>query len=78
MVGKVKSHRKPSVTKDWESKSVREATLKPSEPPKRRSTMNRRATFDEEEMLRKVLEESKQENSANPLDRDNELLPPSK
>ncbi|KAF2663316.1 hypothetical protein BT63DRAFT_419132 [Microthyrium microscopicum] len=54
-----KSHRKLSIS---EARPVRESSLKvPAEPPKRRSTMNSRAALDEDEVLRKVLEESKQD-----------------
>jgi hypothetical protein len=37
-----------------------------SESTKRRSTMNSRAAYDEDEVLRKVLEESKVEDATNP------------
>jgi hypothetical protein len=60
------SHRKPSVTKDWDIRASRELerNLKIAsiaEATKRRSTMNSRAAYDEDEVLRKVLEESKVE-----------------
>lgn len=38
---------------------------------KRRSTMNSRAAYDEDEVLRKVLEESKNEGPALPSDNGN-------
>jgi hypothetical protein len=61
------SHRKLSAS---ESRAVREAekaALRSAiESGKRRSTMNSRAAYDEDEMLRKVLEESKQEGTIDP------------
>ncbi|KAF2430998.1 hypothetical protein EJ08DRAFT_649311 [Tothia fuscella] len=61
------SHRKSSVTKDTETKAPKEkgkGAQVLNEPfGKRRSTMNSRAAYDEDEVLRKVLEESKTEGS---------------
>ena len=56
------------MSKEWEARAVREAIKTSAEPAKRRSTMNSRATFEEEEMLRKVLEESKQDGKINASD----------
>jgi hypothetical protein len=67
IAGKLKSHRKLSGAKGDDTRSVRD-TLKAAsaEAPKRRSTMNSRATLDEDEMLRKALEISKQEGTVGP------------
>lgn len=62
IVSKSKSQRKMSGVKGDDIRSAREAAKSASlEAPKRRSTMNSRATLDEDEMLRKALEISKQE-----------------
>jgi len=58
------SHRKSSASKDIgrPTKKEREAARPATETlGKRRSTMNSRAAYDEDEMLRRVLEESKNE-----------------
>lgn len=59
-----KSHRKSSIAKttDTRSKDKERAARNAAaaaDSAKRRSTMNSRANYDEEEVLRKVLEESK-------------------
>jgi hypothetical protein len=55
-----KGNRKSSVSKEWEARQRDlERIRQMSTETKRRSTMNSRATYDEDEMLRKVLEESK-------------------
>jgi hypothetical protein len=51
---------------DWEAKREAERALRAAETTKRRSTMNSRAAYDEDEVLRKVLEESKVDGAANP------------
>lgn len=58
-----KSHRKGSVEKDDRPKTTKEKERLSRALPetKRRSTMNSRSAYDEEEVLRKVLEESKTE-----------------
>jgi len=66
-----KSVRKNSVSKDTEIKPKKEGAVEPERevsrasadllPSKRRSTMNSRQTYDEEEMLRKAIEESRGE-----------------
>ena len=60
-----KNARKSSVSKDAESKNTRDkdrnARASADSFSKRRSTMNSRAAYDEDEVLRKVLEESKHE-----------------
>lgn len=67
-----KSHqRKQSVSKDWNVKTAKETerSLRAAaaiESTTRRSTMNSRAAYDEDEVLRKVLEESKVEGQTNP------------
>jgi hypothetical protein len=55
------SNRKSSVSKEWEARQrdLERIRQMSSETNKRRSTMNSRATYDEDEMLRKVLEESR-------------------
>jgi hypothetical protein len=64
------SHRKTSIAKATETKSTKEkdksaraaaAAAAADSLTKRRSTMNSRAAYDEEEVLRKILEESKTE-----------------
>ena len=61
----VKTARKGSVSKDGETKASkdkdRNARASVESFSKRRSTMNSRAAYDEDEVLRKVLEESKNE-----------------
>jgi hypothetical protein len=60
-----KNARKSSVSKEADSKAFKEreriSRASVESLSKRRSTMNSRATYDEEEVLRKVLEESKHE-----------------
>ena len=60
-----KNARKSSVSKETENKSGRDkdrnARASADSFSKRRSTMNSRAAYDEDEVLRKVLEESKNE-----------------
>jgi hypothetical protein len=61
------THRKSSFVKDSEGKLIKEkgkgAQVLHEPFGKRRSTMNSRAAYDEDEVLRKVLEESKTEGS---------------
>ncbi|KAF2818350.1 PHD-finger motif-containing protein-like protein [Ophiobolus disseminans] len=61
-------HRKSSVSKDGEKSSGRDkdrsSRASVDSFGKRRSTMNSRAAYDEDEVLRKVLEESKHEGAA--------------
>lgn len=63
-----KKARKPSVSKETLSPSSRHndrnARASVDSLGKRRSTMNSRAAYDEDEVLRKVLEESKHEGGA--------------
>jgi hypothetical protein len=63
-----KNARKSSVSKDPEGRSARDkdrnARGSADSLGKRRSTMNSRAAYDEDEVLRKVLEESKHEGGA--------------
>ncbi|KAF1988693.1 hypothetical protein K402DRAFT_18002 [Aulographum hederae CBS 113979] len=60
-----KSHRKASASKEPEPKSSKDKEKMPKgvadSLTKRRSTMNSRAAWEEDEVLRKVIEESKQE-----------------
>jgi hypothetical protein len=60
-----KLSRKGSVDKDDKSKIIKDKEkIRQALPEtKRRSTMNSRAAYDEDEVLRKVLEESKVEGS---------------
>lgn len=55
--------RRTSTHEDGNSRSSKEADSRPAlanmSSAKRRSTMNSRAAFDEEEMIRKAIEESK-------------------
>ena len=67
-----KVSRKTSVSKDSDNKSSKDKE-KPSRASvesftKRRSTMNSRAAYDEDEVLRKVLEESKSEGGVGTTD----------
>lgn len=59
---------KGSITQETESKSARDkdrnARASVESFSKRRATMNSRAAYDEDEVLRKVLEESKHESGA--------------
>jgi len=60
------SHRKSSLSKEPEPKSSKDKDKDKARGAadaltKRRSTMNSRSAYDEDEVLRKVLEESKQE-----------------
>ena len=60
------SYRKSSTFKDTTGRSAKEKEKMTARPSvenlsKRRSTMNSRAAYDEDEMLRRVLEESKHE-----------------
>jgi len=60
------SYRKSSTSKDIIGRSTRDkekvaTRLTAENLSKRRSTMNSRAAYDEDEMLRRVLEESKNE-----------------
>jgi hypothetical protein len=66
VVNKSKSHRKSSISMDWETKRETERALRAAETTKRRSTMNSRAAYDDDEVLRKVLEESKVDGVENP------------
>ncbi|KAF2660592.1 hypothetical protein K491DRAFT_726122 [Lophiostoma macrostomum CBS 122681] len=63
-----KSARKSSVPKDADSKNTRDkdrnARASAESFSKRRSTMNSRAAYDEDEVLRKVIEQSKHEGGA--------------
>jgi hypothetical protein len=61
-----KSTRKGSVEKEDKGKLLKEKERLARALPetKRRSTMNSRAAYDEDEVLRKVLEESKTEGQA--------------
>jgi hypothetical protein len=63
-----KTARKSSVPKDADGKTPRDkdrnARASAESFSKRRSTMNSRAAYDEDEVLRKVLEESKHEGGA--------------
>lgn len=61
-----RTSRKGSVDKDDKSKVSKERDRLARTLPetKRRSTMNSRAAYDEDEVLRKVLEESKTEGQA--------------
>lgn len=69
-----KTTRKSSISKETESRATRDkernALSRASVESfgKRRSTMNSRAAYDEDEVLRKVLEESKHEGPAAPSD----------
>ena len=60
-----KTARKSSIPKDADAKTPRDkdrnARASAESFSKRRSTMNSRAAYDEDEVLRKVLEESKHE-----------------
>lgn len=67
----VKTARKPSMSKDSDAKSRkdRESASRASvesTTAKRRSTMNSRQTYDEEETLRRVIEESRGQNDTVP------------
>ncbi|KAF2114173.1 hypothetical protein BDV96DRAFT_110938 [Lophiotrema nucula] len=65
-----KNTRKSSVSKETEGKGARDKDrlnrASAESFSKRRSTMNSRAAYDEDEVLRKVLEESKHEGTAAP------------
>jgi hypothetical protein len=54
------------MSKEWESRTVAERAFRNIETTKRRSTMNSRSAYDEDEVLRKVLEESKVDGRGNP------------
>lgn len=58
-----KSHRKSSASKDADSRTAkeREKAARADALAKRRSTMNSRSAYDEEEVLRAVLEQSKKD-----------------
>lgn len=67
IASKSKSHRKLSGVKNDDVHSTRDSLKAGSvEAPKRRSTMNSRATLGEDELLRKALEISKQEGVTGP------------
>jgi len=63
------------VSKDADSKALKDrdriSRASVESLNKRRSTMNSRATYDEEEVLRKVLEQSKQDGTLAPSDSGN-------
>ena len=67
-----KALRKTSVSKDSDNKSSKDkeksSRASVESFTKRRSTMNSRAAYDEDEVLRKVLEESKSEGGAGTTD----------
>jgi hypothetical protein len=67
-----KASRKTSVSKDSDNKSSKDkeksSRASVESFTKRRSTMNSRAAYDEDEVLRKVLEESKSEGGAGTTD----------
>jgi hypothetical protein len=71
LISHPKTVRKGSVDKDDRGKQKdRERLSRASALPetKRRSTMNSRAAYDEDEVLRKVLEESKTEGQGSTVD----------
>lgn len=57
------SHRKPSTSRDTDTRVAKEQEkqARADALAKRRSTMNSRSAYDEEEVLRAVLEQSKKE-----------------